>query len=34
MTPGANYTVMIKAVNERGETKFVTASANAGGSTE
>ena len=32
MTPGANYTVMIKAVNERGETKFVTASADAGGS--
>ena len=32
MTPGTNYTVMIKAVNERGETKFVTASANAGGS--
>ena len=34
MTPGTNYTVMIKAVNERGETKFVTASADAGGSTE
>ena len=34
MTPGANYTVMIKVVNERGETKFLTASANAGGSTE
>lgn len=34
MTPGKNYTVMIKVVNERGETKFVTASADAGGSTE
>ncbi len=34
MTPGTNYTIMVKAVNERGETKFVTASANAGGSTE
>lgn len=34
MTPGTNYTVMIKVVNERGETKFVTASANAGGSAE
>lgn len=33
MTPGTNYTFMIKAVNERGETKFVTASADAGGST-
>lgn len=33
MTPGTNYTIMIKVVNERGETKFVTASANAGGST-
>ena len=34
MTPGTNYTIMIKVVNKRGETKFVTASANAGGSTE
>ena len=34
MVPGTNYTVMIKVVNERGETKFLTASANAGGSTE
>ena len=34
MTPGTNYTVMIKVYNERGETKFVTASADAGGSTE
>ena len=34
MTPGTNYTVMIKVVNKRGETKFVTASADAGGSTE
>lgn len=34
MTPGTNYTIMIKVVNERGETKFVTASANAGGTTE
>ena len=34
MTPGTNYTIMIKVVNERGETKFVTASADAGGSTE
>ncbi len=34
MNPGTNYTMMIKAVNERGETKFVTASANAGGTTE
>ena len=33
MVPGNNYTVMIKVVNGRGETKFVTASANAGGST-
>ena len=33
MTPGTNYTVMIKVKNERGEFKFVTASANAGGST-
>jgi hypothetical protein len=31
MVPGTNYTIMIKVVNERGETKFVTASANAGG---
>ena len=34
MTPGTNYTIMIKVVNGRGETKFVTASADAGGSTE
>ena len=34
MVPGNNYTIMIKAVNKRGETKFVTASADAGGSTE
>lgn len=34
MVPGNNYTIMIKVVNERGETKFVTASADAGGSTE
>lgn len=34
MTPGTNYTVMIKVVNKRGETKFVTASADAGGSSE
>ena len=34
MIPGTNYTVMIKVKNGRGETKFVTASANAGGSTE
>lgn len=34
MTAGVNYTVMIKATNERGETKFVSASADAGGSTE
>ncbi|MBQ6175945.1 MAG: hypothetical protein IJK29_01970 [Bacteroidales bacterium] len=34
MVPGANYTVMIKVVNERGETRFVTANANAGGSAE
>lgn len=32
MTPGTNYTVMIKVVNKRGETKFVTANADAGGS--
>ena len=32
MVPGTNYTMMVKAVNARGETKFVTANANAGGS--
>ena len=32
MVSGTNYTMMVKAVNARGETKFVTASANAGGS--
>ena len=31
MVPGTNYTVMIKAVNARGETKFVSVNANAGG---
>lgn len=34
MVPGTNYTVMIKAVNARGETKFVSVNANAGGTTE
>lgn len=34
MTPGTSYTVMIKVTNERGETKFCYASANAGGTTE
>ena len=34
MTPGTNYTIMIKVNNERGETKFCYASANAGGTTE
>ena len=34
MTPGENYTVMVKAYNTRGESKFFTASADAGGSTE
>ena len=34
MTPGTNYTMMIKAVNARGETKFVTATASAGGSVD
>ena len=29
--PGTNYTVMVKAVNARGETKFVSVNANAGG---
>ncbi len=34
MTPGTSYTIMIKVNNERGETKFCYASANAGGTTE
>lgn len=31
MVPGTNYTVMVKATNKRGETKFVSVSADAGG---
>ena len=34
MVPGTNYTVMVKVVNTRGETKFVKASADAGGSVD
>ncbi len=34
MVAGTNYTVMCKATNTRGQTKFVSVSVNAGGSTE